>query len=118
MRAAATSVWARARSWQSQRVTRRSFLVPAESGPAGTVFHPVPSHNGQTSAGTLITLHYSWFNCITAGYSSGELLSPPSGLAHSFVFQPTACAVGCILSLLRSCGRATAGLRADFHPQL
>src|SRR3979490_2966837 len=41
-----------ARSWQSQRVTRRSFGAP---GADETVFQPVPSHTGQTLAGALIT---------------------------------------------------------------
>src|ERR1700757_5051900 len=45
MRAAARSDCPRARSRQSQRVTRRSFGLPL----VPTDFHPVPSHNGQTS---------------------------------------------------------------------
>jgi len=63
MRAAPSAVWARARNWQSQRVTRRSFTLSALE----TVFQPVPSHNGQMSAGALITASplpkidpYSW----------------------------------------------------------
>src|SRR5436305_5956924 len=51
MRAAASTLWARARNWQSQRVTRRSFTLPGVE----TVFQPVPSHNWQISAGALIT---------------------------------------------------------------
>src|SRR5271165_2284651 len=54
MRAAVISNWPRARNWQSQRVTRRSFGLPAWAR-AATVFHPVPSQRGQTSAGALIT---------------------------------------------------------------
>src|SRR5579871_5324217 len=54
MRAEVISELARARNWQSQRVTRRSLTLAA-LGSAGTAFHPVPSHNGQTSAGALIT---------------------------------------------------------------
>src|ERR1051326_7756623 len=50
MRAAVSNDCARERNWQSQRVTRRSFVVAV-----GTGFHPVPSHSGQTSAGALIT---------------------------------------------------------------
>src|SRR5271157_6448825 len=54
MRAAASSDCARARNWQSQRVTRRSLaLRPAPW--LGTVFQPVPSQRGHTSAGALIT---------------------------------------------------------------
>src|ERR1700738_4024426 len=61
MRAAASRDCVLARSWQSQRVTRRSWGV---SGPFdcesvdragdGAVFQPVPSHSGQTSAETFI----------------------------------------------------------------
>src|ERR1700683_513658 len=60
MRAAASSVCARARSWQSQRVTRRSLslslllsLLLSSLSLAlardGSVFQPVPWHSGQTS---------------------------------------------------------------------
>jgi hypothetical protein len=54
MRAAASKVWFRARNWQSQRVTRRS---PGARELAGSVFHPVPSQSGQTSATVLINLN-------------------------------------------------------------
>lgn len=58
IRAAVIKEAARARSWQSQRATRRSASEPSR-GPETdeTVFHPVPSHSGQTSAGALITKH-------------------------------------------------------------
>src|SRR3954468_13007920 len=46
---------ARARNWQSHRVTRRSLILLTALEAFETVFHPVPSHNGQTSAGALIT---------------------------------------------------------------
>jgi len=61
MRAADSRDCVLARSWQSQRVTRRSL---GELGPFdcesldcagdGAVFQPVPSHSGQTSAETFI----------------------------------------------------------------
>src|SRR5271165_2511674 len=51
MRAAASRVWLRARSWQSQRVTLRSL---GALGLTGSVFQPVPSQSGQTSAAVLI----------------------------------------------------------------
>src|SRR5882762_405806 len=47
MRAAASNVCARALRRQSQRATRRS-------APFETLFHPVPSHSGQTSTETFI----------------------------------------------------------------
>jgi hypothetical protein len=56
MRAAASIAPARVRNWQSQRVTRRS-LGALEL--AGSVFHPVPSQRGQTSAAVLINLNPS-----------------------------------------------------------
>jgi hypothetical protein len=49
MRAAAMRAPPRARNWQSQRVT-------PPSGASGTGFHPVPEHNGQTSAAVFIIL--------------------------------------------------------------
>src|SRR5580698_1349225 len=61
MRAAASKVPARARSWQSQRVTRRSFpfslLYLDAPGLAESVFQPVPSHSGQTSPCVLINFN-------------------------------------------------------------
>jgi hypothetical protein len=61
MRAAASRDWVLARSWQSQRVTRRSLGVFGPFDPEsvdgagdGAVFQPVPSHSGQTSAETFI----------------------------------------------------------------
>jgi hypothetical protein len=55
MRAATSSEWARARSWQSQRVTRRSVeLCLAAGAPAG--FQPVPLHSGQTATEGLADL--------------------------------------------------------------
>src|SRR5580700_4913306 len=56
MRAAASKVPTRARSWQSQRTTRRSLLL-LSWGPfelAGIVFQPVPAHSGQSSAPGLV----------------------------------------------------------------
>ncbi len=50
---------ARARSWQSQRVTRRSLGAPVR---AGSVFHPVPSQSGQTSACVLISIRLDYVN--------------------------------------------------------
>src|ERR1700733_12318639 len=56
MRAAVLKEAARARSWQSHRATRLSASEPSRGPePDETVFHPVPSHSGQTSAGALIT---------------------------------------------------------------
>ncbi len=55
MFAAANNVWFRARSWQSQRVTRRSLGALER---AGSVFHPVPSHSGQTSACVLVNINF------------------------------------------------------------
>src|ERR1700675_2726232 len=51
MRAAASKFPARARTWQSQRTTRRSLLRPASDAPtpAPIVFQPVPAHSGQVS---------------------------------------------------------------------
>jgi len=57
MRAAASKLPVRARSWQSQRVTRLSFLLPGTLELAGTVFQPVPSHSGQTSSCALFTFN-------------------------------------------------------------
>jgi hypothetical protein len=61
MRAAASRDWVLARSWQSQRVTRRSLCVfgpfdteSVDRAGDGAVFQPVPSHSGQTSAETFI----------------------------------------------------------------
>src|ERR1700732_4338970 len=61
MRAAASRDCVLARSWQSQRVTRRSLGVFGPFDPEsvdgagdGAVFQPVPSHSGQTSAETFI----------------------------------------------------------------
>ena|ERR1700677_4988155 len=56
MRAAASKAPVRVRNWQSQRVTRRSLGAPEL---AGSVFHPVPSQRGQTSAAVLINLNPS-----------------------------------------------------------
>src|ERR1035437_4310194 len=64
MRAAAIRDCPRARNRQSQRVTRRSLVLPPVLRPAATVFHPVPSHSGQTSAGALITWDPSIFKRI------------------------------------------------------
>src|SRR5579863_171919 len=53
MRAAASSVCRRASNWQSQRVTRRSFLgsgIRSGLRSSETVFQPVPLHSGQTPA--------------------------------------------------------------------
>jgi hypothetical protein len=64
MFAEASSVWFRARSWQSQRVTRRSF---GEAERAGSVFHPVPSQRGQTWACVVVNINLflqSFLNCI------------------------------------------------------
>ena len=61
MRAAVSRDWVLARSWQSQRVTRRSLGVlgpfdweSLDRAGDGAVFQPVPSHSGQTSAETFI----------------------------------------------------------------
>ena len=61
MRAAASRDCVLARSWQSQRVTRRSLGVfgpfdceSLDRAGDGAVFQPVPSHSGQTSAETFI----------------------------------------------------------------
>src|ERR1700722_8417255 len=54
MRAAANRVFSRARSWQSQRVTRLSFEALPLPELACTPFHPVPAQSGQTSVGALI----------------------------------------------------------------
>src|SRR6267154_1380980 len=55
MFAAANNVWFRSRSWQSQRVTRRSLGALER---AGRVFHPVPSHRGQTSTCVLVNINF------------------------------------------------------------
>ena len=49
-----SNVLLRARSWQSQRVTRRSF---GELERVGSVFHPLPSHSGQTSCCVLVDIN-------------------------------------------------------------
>src|ERR1700730_8951954 len=61
MRAAVSREWVLARSWQSQRVTRRALgaLGPLDCESLdragdGAVFQPVPSHSGQSSAETFI----------------------------------------------------------------
>ena len=61
MRAAASRDCVLARSWQSQRVTRRSWgafgpfdCAWVDRAGDGAVFQPVPSHSGQTSAETFI----------------------------------------------------------------
>src|ERR1700694_4107965 len=61
MRAAASRDCVLARSWQSQRVTRRSLGLfgpmdceSVDRAGDGAVFQPVPSHSGQTSAETFI----------------------------------------------------------------
>jgi hypothetical protein len=54
MRAAASNVAARARSWQSQRVTRLSLGALAL---AGSVLQPVPAHSGQASACVLVNFN-------------------------------------------------------------
>src|ERR1700737_509902 len=61
MRAAVSKACVLARSWQSQRVTRRSWGVfrpfdheSVDGAGDGAVFQPVPSHSGQTSAETFI----------------------------------------------------------------
>src|SRR2546429_8619906 len=52
MRAAISRFPVRARTWQSQRTTRRSLLrSPLDVSPsAPIVFQPVPAHSGQVSA--------------------------------------------------------------------
>ena len=73
MRAAASSDSPRARNRQSQRVTRRSLVLPPGPAPAFTVFHPVPSHSGQTSAGALI----AWDPCVfTASIFTASIFAP------------------------------------------
>src|SRR5215469_15318872 len=71
MRAEASTDSARARSWQSQRVTRRSLMLPAPFEALRTVFHPVPSQNGQIPAGALIT-----FTSSSSEYGLGGRLAP------------------------------------------
>src|SRR5579863_1387006 len=56
MRAEDSKDSVRARSWQSQRVTRRSG-VERDAASDGTVFQPLPSHSGQILGGALITDH-------------------------------------------------------------
>jgi hypothetical protein len=84
MRAAASRDWVLARSWQSQRVTRRSgdALGPfdcesVDRAGDGAVFQPVPSHSGQTSAETFINPG-TLFNKI-----SSFDFAPESGLGAS-----------------------------------
>jgi hypothetical protein len=84
MRAAASRDWVLARSWQSQRVTRRSLgaLGPfdcesVDRAGDGAVFQPVPSHSGQTSAETFINPG-TLFNKI-----SSFDFAPESGLGAS-----------------------------------
>ena len=72
MRAAVSSVAARAFNQQSQRVTRRST-------PSRTLFHPVPSHNGQTSVDTFITTAPSprFDSAPARGFCASSKASPP-----------------------------------------
>ena len=84
MRAAASRDWVLARSWQSQRVTRRSLGVfgpfdteSVDGAGDGAVFQPVPSHSGQTSAETFINPG-TLFNKI-----SSFDFAPESGLGAS-----------------------------------
>ncbi len=84
MRAAASRDWVLARSWQSQRVTRRSLgvLGPLDTESVdragdGAVFQPVPSHSGQTSAETFMNPG-ALFNKI-----SSFDFAPESGLGAS-----------------------------------
>src|SRR6202142_485559 len=62
MRAAAIRDGPRARNWQSQRVTRRSFVLPPPLARDATVFPPVPPQSGQT-AGALPCGDSSIFAC-------------------------------------------------------
>src|ERR1700685_3502571 len=56
IRAAVIKDAACARTWQSQRVTRRSAdALSRRPEPVETVFQPIPPHNAQTSGGALIT---------------------------------------------------------------
>ena len=58
MRAPASKVSLRARSWQSQRTTRRSlFLSSGALELAEIVFQPVPAQSGQTSARILLNFN-------------------------------------------------------------
>src|ERR1700680_4817037 len=84
MRAAASRDWVLTRSWQSQRVTRRSLGVlgpfdceSVDRAGDGAVFQPVPSHSGQTSAETFINPG-TLFNKI-----SSFDFAPESGLGAS-----------------------------------
>src|ERR1022692_803387 len=86
MRAAASKAPARARSWQSQRVTRRSL---GALGLAGSVFHPVPSQSGQTSAAVLINFK-PYLNCRN---SYALTLHPDAGFPQ--VRNPTCLCTTC-----------------------
>src|ERR1700722_1410642 len=82
MRAAVIKEAARARTWQSHRATRRSASEPSRAPkPDKTVFHPVPSHSGQTSTGALITeLPRLRFVDLTVPHQGGftQVLTPVS----------------------------------------
>jgi hypothetical protein len=75
--AAAISVWARARNWQSQRVTRRSFFGPGRTfSTAAAVFQPVPAQSGQTSAGTAIVRALTVSALVAGGFDALCSMSP------------------------------------------
>src|SRR3974390_3154819 len=74
----------RVRAWQSQRVTRRSFLLVPEPPLLGAVFQPVPSQSGQTCAGALITWDLiTWGPSIFARKSSASTLHPGASFAQA-----------------------------------